>query len=209
VGGYGKVLKHDPTTKDIPIIALTAHALASDREKAMEVACDGYLAKPCEPRAVVRKYSDSSGRRMGHRYEPEKLEIAARILIVDDHEDNVELLRARLESWGYETSSAKDGAEGAAHDRDDASRSRAARHHDAEDRRDRGRPPSQEQSGSPVHPDHHATALDSTEKRSRDSRPAPTTTSRRPIDFPELKAGCARCCASSGCRRRSRSASAS
>src|SRR6266550_4545555 len=48
---------------------------------------------------------------MGHRYEPEKLETPARILIVDDHEDNVELLRARLESWGYETSSARDGAE--------------------------------------------------------------------------------------------------
>jgi two-component system, cell cycle response regulator len=48
---------------------------------------------------------------MGHRYEPEKLETAARILIVDDHEDNVELLRARLESWGYETESASDGAE--------------------------------------------------------------------------------------------------
>src|SRR3954471_16453146 len=45
---------------------------------------------------------------MAHRYEPET---AARILIVDDHEDNVELLRARLESWGYDTVSAKDGAE--------------------------------------------------------------------------------------------------
>ena len=45
---------------------------------------------------------------MAHRYEPDT---SARILIVDDHEDNVELLRARLESWGFETLSAKDGAE--------------------------------------------------------------------------------------------------
>jgi diguanylate cyclase (GGDEF)-like protein len=45
---------------------------------------------------------------MAHRYEPDA---SARILIVDDHEDNVELLRARLESWGFETLSAKDGAE--------------------------------------------------------------------------------------------------
>ena len=33
----------------------------------------------------------------------------ARILIVDDHEDNVELLRARLEAWGFETDTARDG----------------------------------------------------------------------------------------------------
>ena len=48
-----QVLKADPQTRTIPIIALTAHALASDRDKAIEVGCDGYLAKPCEPRAVV------------------------------------------------------------------------------------------------------------------------------------------------------------
>ena len=35
---------------------------------------------------------------------------AARILIVDDHEDNIELLRARLEAWGYRTVCAMDGA---------------------------------------------------------------------------------------------------
>lgn len=35
----------------------------------------------------------------------------ARILIVDDHEDNVELLRARLEAWGYTADSAGDGDE--------------------------------------------------------------------------------------------------
>ena len=36
---------------------------------------------------------------------------APRILIVDDHEDNVELLRARLEAWGYRPETATDGAE--------------------------------------------------------------------------------------------------
>jgi diguanylate cyclase (GGDEF)-like protein len=35
----------------------------------------------------------------------------ARILIVDDHDDNVELLRARLDAWGYTTDTASDGAE--------------------------------------------------------------------------------------------------
>src|SRR6201982_994525 len=40
-----QVLKHDPMTREIPIIALTAHALASDREKAMEDGGAGYLPK--------------------------------------------------------------------------------------------------------------------------------------------------------------------
>jgi len=50
----------------LPIIALTAHALASDREKAFEVGCDGYLAKPCEPRAVVAEVQRFLGRNNGH-----------------------------------------------------------------------------------------------------------------------------------------------
>ena len=62
-----QVLKHDPGTRDIPIIALTAHALASDREKAMEVGCDGYLAKPCEPRAVVAEVQRFLGKKDGAR----------------------------------------------------------------------------------------------------------------------------------------------
>lgn len=46
-------LKADPETADIPIIALTAHALASDQDKAAEVGCDGYIPKPAEPRVVL------------------------------------------------------------------------------------------------------------------------------------------------------------
>ena len=48
-----RVLRHDPTTKHIPIVALTAHALADDRERAQAVGFTSYLAKPVEPRAVV------------------------------------------------------------------------------------------------------------------------------------------------------------
>lgn len=48
-----EILKEGADTAEIPVIALTAHALAEDRETAKNVGCDGYLAKPCEPRTVV------------------------------------------------------------------------------------------------------------------------------------------------------------
>jgi CheY-like chemotaxis protein len=48
-----RILRGDPATRDIPIVALTAHALEDDRERAAEVGFSSYLAKPIEPRAVV------------------------------------------------------------------------------------------------------------------------------------------------------------
>jgi CheY-like chemotaxis protein len=48
-----RVLRADPTTRDIPIVALTAHALADDRERATKSGFTSYLTKPIEPNAVV------------------------------------------------------------------------------------------------------------------------------------------------------------
>jgi two-component system, cell cycle response regulator DivK len=58
-------LKADPATRDIPLIALTAHAMAGDREKALASGCDDFDTKPVEFDRLLAKIEHALAAKRG------------------------------------------------------------------------------------------------------------------------------------------------
>ena len=54
-------IKADDSTRAIPVIALTAHAMESDRDKALEAGCDDYDTKPVELPRLLEKINQLLG----------------------------------------------------------------------------------------------------------------------------------------------------
>lgn len=65
VDGYevARRLRADPSTRAVPILAFTAHALRGDEAKARAAGCDGYIAKPVDPEAIVAAVDSALGGR--------------------------------------------------------------------------------------------------------------------------------------------------
>jgi CheY-like chemotaxis protein len=107
-----KAIKESPETSSIPVVAVTAHAMQGDRERALAAGCDGFLPKPIDEdtfESVVGSYlrrpvvEESSSAEATAPPIPARTGVAepGRILVVDDHAEVAELIRRDLESDGH------------------------------------------------------------------------------------------------------------
>ncbi len=105
--GYAvaRTLRANPKLNAIPIIAVTACAMVGDREKAIEAGCHGYIEKPINPLTFVteiERFLPSSSKSVAPKI---------RVLLIDDKDENIYMLRALLQGNGFIVDEAHHGAE--------------------------------------------------------------------------------------------------
>ena len=61
MSGYDatRVLKSKAETSKIPIVALTAHAMSDERDRALAAGCDGYIVKPISVKGLLETLANS------------------------------------------------------------------------------------------------------------------------------------------------------
>ena len=110
-----RVIKGNPETREIPVVALTSYAMPGDEIKAQEAGCSGYITKPIN----TRTFMESVNGYLNHhqtstpevRPEKDQFSLKRRILIVDDDPLNVKLLASKLPVDQFETVTAFSGQE--------------------------------------------------------------------------------------------------
>lgn len=56
------ILKEDPLTRDVPVVALTGHVMMGDKEEALDAGCIGFIAKPIDTRRFAETVAGYLGK---------------------------------------------------------------------------------------------------------------------------------------------------
>jgi CheY-like chemotaxis protein len=103
-------IKADPSTASIPVLAVTAHAMQWDRDRAFAAGCDGFISKPIDEETFLAQIEDHLKRAGAlpptaprtSAVERQAEPAPGRILVVDDQPEVTALMEADLKTDGHE-----------------------------------------------------------------------------------------------------------